>query len=322
MSESEKLKYIHAYLTKQMSRHDMSVFQEWLDTHPNHHKLYLEVSKIWEASSTNETIHFDYSNAYNKHLTHLRAQDNKLEVVGKKRNWFSIASSIAAVLVLAIAMVLLFGNDKHTFRTGDFTQMHILPDGSKAWLSKNSQLSYHDFSGSLRKVNVSGVVFLDVAANKNAPFQIMTDRFEVKVVGTQFLVNTERNFVAVKEGTVDVKTGKSAQRITKDQKITIYKSGDLAHSDTVFDSNAWLWFNEDLIFKNTPFDQVIQDLSNNFNVKILIPERTTWSSCTFTSGSLKTNTLDQILEILKLTYDLQYVKQKDNSIKLTSVKCK
>jgi ferric-dicitrate binding protein FerR (iron transport regulator) len=103
--------------------------------------------------------------------------------------------------------------------------------------------------------------------------------------------------------------------------MTVSTDGNLSITNTSFESSE-LWFNEELIFKNAPFDKVIQDLSLNFNVKIIIPERTTWASCTFTSGALKTNNLDQILEILKLTYDLEYTKQKDNSIKLTAVKCK
>lgn len=51
--------------------------------------------------------------------------------------------------------------------------------------------------------------------------------------------------------------------------------------------NKDLWFNEELTFDNTPFDIVIRDLAINYKVSIELPNKNDWSSCTFTSGSLK-----------------------------------
>lgn len=322
MSESEKLKLIHAYLTKDNSSHDVSLFNEWLNTDPDNKVLYNQVAKIWQSASPPESIQFDYKKAYNNHLSKLTDPTPKLNVVKPSNNWFRIVSSLAAIFLLVIAAIFVFRSEGHQVIAKDFAQVHVLPDGSKAWLDKGATLAYEDFSNSQRNVTVSGIVFFEVSPNKKAPFTVFGDQFEVKVVGTKFLVNTISKMVAVKEGIVDVKDQKSINRITKDQKVVLNSDGDLVLSNALFDSSQLLWFNDDLIFKNAPFDRVVKDLSENFNINIKIPEKETWSACTFTSGSLKTSSLDQILEILKLTYDLEYSKQKDNSIKLTSVKCR
>jgi transmembrane sensor len=321
MSESEKLKFIHAYLTGDISSPDGHVFDNWLNSDPENLILYKQVSEIWQSASPPEAIAFDYNKAYNKHLNELSASETKITFVNKSNHWVGMAASIAATFLVLIAILVLFKGEDQIVKADDIAQLHVLPDGSKAWLNKNAVLSYEEFNDSKRKVSVSGVVFFEVTPNKSTPFIITTDEFEIKVVGTKFLVNTVQSSVAVKEGIVDVKNSKSTQRLTKDQKVELTSDGEMKPSTALFDSSQ-LWFNDDLVFKNTPFDRVIKDLSDNFNIIIKIPAKDTWSECTFTSGSLKTSSLEQILEILKLTYDLEYSKQKDNSIKLTSVKCR
>ena len=60
----------------------------------------------------------------------------------------------------------------------------------------------------------------------------------------------------------------------------------------------------------------------NDEPQFIIPTQRDWSKCTFTSGPLKTATVDEVMTILKLTYELDYVRQNDNSIKISRVKCK
>lgn len=322
MSESEKLIFIHAYLTGDISSPNAHAFDKWLHSDPKNLVLFNQVSQIWQSAIPPDAILFDYHKAYQNHLDKPSTPQSQITLVKKSNHWARILTSIAATFLIIITFIVVFESKDHTLAAGEIAQMHVLPDGSKAWLQKNAVISYNDFSDDERNVNVSGIVFFDVMTNKKAPFKINTDGFEVKVIGTEFLVNVDQNLVAVKEGIVEVKNRLATQRVTKDHQLVLKADGTFVQSDAKFATSQKLWFNDDLIFKNTPFDKVIKDLSDNFNVKISIPEKETWSTCTFTSGSLKNSSLDQILEILKLTYDLEYSKQKDNSIKLTSVKCR
>lgn len=67
-----------------------------------------------------------------------------------------------------------------------------LPDGSKVWLNAASSIHYPlAFAGNIRKVKVSGEVYIDVAKNSAAPFVVDIDgKQTVEVLGTQFNINS------------------------------------------------------------------------------------------------------------------------------------
>jgi transmembrane sensor len=321
MSDADKIKLIHQHLSQDKTTQVSTEFQQWLDSDQEHIILYQHIQKIWDAATTAKALDFDHNQAYLKHQSKLKQSQLKVDVSSSPKRLFRYVASLAALLILVLSCVFLFKMYHTEVISTEVTLLKELPDGTKVWLQQGSQLDLTDFSVGKRKVAIKGIAYFDVAHKNNVPFTIIAQDFEVNVVGTKFIVNTDHRRVFVKDGIVDVKTSKSTMRLIKNQKMTVSENGNLSIMNASFEGSK-LWFNEELIFKNAPFDKVIQDLSLNFNVKIIIPERTTWATCTFTSGALKTNNLDQILEILKLTYDLEYTKQKDNSIKLTAVKCK
>lgn len=66
-----------------------------------------------------------------------------------------------------------------------------LPDGTRVWLNAASSLRYPTaFSGSDRKVEVTGEAYFEVAQNQSKPFKVQIGKgVEVQVLGTHFNVN-------------------------------------------------------------------------------------------------------------------------------------
>lgn len=66
-----------------------------------------------------------------------------------------------------------------------------LPDGTKVWLNAASSIHYPTvFSGSERKVTVTGEAYFEVAKNARMPFRVnVNGKAEVEVLGTHFNVN-------------------------------------------------------------------------------------------------------------------------------------
>jgi transmembrane sensor len=98
------------------------------------------------------------------------------------------------------------------------TYATILSDGTKAWLNSQSSIHYPiAFNGDLRKVEITGEVFFEVAPSVarlangqkgKRPFIVTTLDVEVEVLGTHFNINSYKDEQAVKttllEGKVNV----------------------------------------------------------------------------------------------------------------------
>jgi len=227
----------------------------------------------------------------------------------------------AAILVLVIAVVLGMNISNGDKINAEAVQIVMLEDGSKVWLDAGSQLNIKKLNKSERKVSLNGRAYFEVAKNSAAPFTIEVGEFDVKVVGTRFIIDSEQSVVKVRDGKVAVVTENKEVLLTDNQSVEIKNSALSDISNVIFDNNQ-LWFNEELKFDNTPFDLVVKDLIVNFGVQIYLPEKNDWSTCTFTSGSLKNNTFDEVLTILKLTYDIEYKKTGEAAYKITRVRCK
>jgi transmembrane sensor len=65
-----------------------------------------------------------------------------------------------------------------------------------------------NFQIKVRKVDITGRAYFDVAKNESAPFSIKTVDFDVTVLGTSFVVDQNASEVDVISGVVKVSTEK------------------------------------------------------------------------------------------------------------------
>jgi len=72
------------------------------------------------------------------------------------------------------------------------TYQVILSDGTSVWLNAASSLKFPStFSGqTIRKVQLSGEAYFEVAKQSGTPFIVVTDQQEVEVMGTHFNINS------------------------------------------------------------------------------------------------------------------------------------
>lgn len=86
----------------------------------------------------------------------------------------------------------------------------ILFDGSKVWLSPESEVAYlSTFSSNERKVRLRGEAFFEVAKDVNRPFIVEVEGLEIRALGTAFSVknyNKEEPQVLLTEGRLQLAT--------------------------------------------------------------------------------------------------------------------
>jgi transmembrane sensor len=99
-------------------------------------------------------------------------------------------------------------------------QYHLtLGDGTSVWLNAASSIKFPTvFTGSERKVEITGEVYFEVAHNAAKPFRVASNNQVVEVLGTHFSINAypdeESTKTTLLEGSVKVSSG-SASTVIK-----------------------------------------------------------------------------------------------------------
>ena len=213
---------------------------------------------------------------------------------------------IAAILVimLSASYFVFFNNDK-SFKTNFAeTETLNLPDNSEVILNAQSSLSYNkkDWKNN-RILDLDGEAFFKVT--KGNKFRVLTDAGTVEVLGTQFNVKERDNYFEVKcfEGSVAVNFN-DKESILKPGKSFRVINGEVISMDD-FNSKQPSWLTEESSFENVPLWQVIEELENQYDIKIIHKniDTSVLFSGTFTHKNLNI-ALQSVTIPLKLSYKL------------------
>ena len=253
----------------------------------------------------------------------------------------SIFSKVAAVLILPLLVYSLFLTSKlsksglpetgqgvwQTVKTTVGMQTDfLLPDGSHVWLNSGSEFRYQlPFVAEVRRVELTGEAFFDVAKDQAHPFLVQAGKLNIEVKGTRFNVV---NYAEEKSGEVILESGSVrlfAGNYTDNKTLATIKPGERALFDhaqnkltvsKVDISKYTSWKEGLLVFKNDPMDEVVKKLSRWFNVEIVLqsPELKNYVY----TATYRDETLPQILELLKISAPIKYaisdrIKMDDNS---------
>lgn len=158
----------------------------------------------------------------------------------------------------------------------------VLPDGSKAWLTNGSKISYpENFSRKTRDVKLEGEAFFTVSHDEKNPFIVSLGKHRVKVLGTEFSV------IAYPDDNifqVDLVSGKVQLDIADSDNIEHYNShiikpfhrvvfdktsGNLKSNLKIPDSFYKYWQEGMYEFKNESFESLSKKIERIYNVKII-----------------------------------------------------
>lgn len=187
-----------------------------------------------------------------------------------------------------------------------------LPDGSKAWLSAASKITYPTvFNGKERKVKLEGEAFFKVQKGEK-PFLVENFGPTVKVYGTQFDVNSYQNeqtvTVALVEGKVSLQSG-DTERFLRPGQVSFYNRK--RHSQIIETENLnrfTSWREGKFIFMDTPLNSILRVLQRQYNVEIdLENPKLGEEKYRFT---FQNENIHQIIELLQLSAPLKIVYQK------------
>jgi len=152
----------------------------------------------------------------------------------------------------------------------------LLSDGSKVWLNSSSSIRFPvSFTGNIRRIEVTGEAYFQVAKNPFIPFKVDVDgKNEVEVLGTHFNINSYADEGSIKttllEGSVKVtslKTGES-KLIIPGQQAQSNTNGQIAISKADLDK-VMAWKNGYFNFDGADTRMVMQLISRWYDVDVV-----------------------------------------------------
>ena len=177
-----------------------------------------------------------------------------------------------------------------------------LPDGSKVWLNAGSTITFPEsFNPKQRSVKLSGQAYFDVKKDK-IPFNVETNKFTVKVLGTSFDVLAypgEEALVTLERGKVSLETtqGNEAVLTPGHQAVIEEKNGQIEQR-SVNAAQFVAWKNNRLIFVDEPLGKVAIRLKRWFNVDISIEGETIKKIPV--NGTIEYESISEVMQLLEI----------------------
>jgi len=322
MKKEEKLlSLIHKRLTGELKGTDTNQLDAFLENADNQ-LIADQVEKVWKNTG-------DYKKGYQPNveagLSKFKSQiqqtqvpENKVVQLGR-RSWLKY---VAAAAILIVGSFMVWNNlnvPTESIATIENTEEVRLADNTEVSINRGSHFNYpNSFSDNERKVELKGEAFFDVAKNPEKPFIIQTGNLQVRVLGTSFNIrnydNEDLAEVTVKSGKVEVSTLNGSQKwiLEANDQLTLNKKDKKINlEENVKNLNALAWSTKELSFKNEKLQKVKEAIEHTYNVEIEISERALLE-CGYTiHQTLKNESLENVLEALKVSFQMESVKKVD-----------
>lgn len=179
-----------------------------------------------------------------------------------------------------------------------------LSDGTRVWLNASSSITYPiAFSGTERRVTVTGEAYFEVAKNKDMPFKInVNDQEEVQVLGTHFNIMAYSDEPLIKttllEGSVKIVKNKITGMLKPGQQAQMTTDGKLSVTDDADINAVMAWKNGQTLFVNEDIKTIMRRVSRWYDVDVDyegdVPARL------FTGGISRESNLSVLLKVLEL----------------------
>ncbi len=331
--EEFRYQQICDFLDGKLSATEKKALTQWRKIHAVNEKQFQEVKFLWQkmpvAQKGKVGLKIDVHAALAKVHQQL-PQTTKVIPLRKQIIRFSAVASILIILGFIGWMTFLQPVAMVEVATlSNETKQVTLPDNSMVWLNENSRLSYpKEFDTQTRTIAMTGDVVLEVTHNPQQPFIVTTNDLAVKVLGTKFNVQSDKDkntsaFVHVINGKVEVQKKEAPTEkvlLTKGMTAQLDAQTKQLELTDAFSSNQLFWYHQTLTFKGTMLKNVLQTLNQAYDVNIELTNQTLLT-CPFT-GEFKANTFPEVLKILQLIYEFEVKNIHSNAPQLNNGKCK
>ncbi|MBI2275294.1 MAG: FecR domain-containing protein [Bacteroidetes bacterium] len=202
----------------------------------------------------------------------------------------------------------------NTITTPRGGQYHItLADGTLVWLNAASSIRFPVvFSGTERKVTITGEAYFEVAKNAAMPFKVKAAASEIEVLGTHFNVNAYEDEASIKttllEGSVKVSAtaipaNRPAVLLKPGQQSGISKAGIISVQNNADIEEAMAWKNGRFQFKSADLNSILRQISRWYDVDVVYNGK---ADLHFTGQLARNANVSNVFKKLALTGEVSF----------------
>lgn len=279
---------------------------------------YLVLKNLWQSKAKIDIKDFDSIKAWQHILQNTRTKHSK-------PNHLYTFRQVAAVAVIVIvgSLFAYFVTQKFKFKPTTIelatqaseTDSVLLADGTTVWLNRNSRLFYpKKFKGKNRTVKLEGEAWFEVSKNAKRPFKVECIHSTVTVLGTTFNIDTDSltTEVCLATGKVNIQSNFSNSFVNLLPNEKAVANTKTLKKSRIANLNYLSWKTGVFYFEDTPLSSVINDLNCYYKKPITL--NTSKADMLF-SAQFENSNLEDILEILKLTFKLT-IQESTNSYEI------
>ncbi|MCF8371375.1 MAG: FecR family protein [Bacteroidales bacterium] len=314
------------FFRKEISDEEIKQLNDWLIASIDNKKHFDQISQLWYSKQHN---HFDADKAWLKMVNRIRnggqSKPAKTLTMTRRRFYYWVAA-VAIILFMSLPGMYYFLQTQGVFHNIALFEVSApkgekatltLADGTKVWLNSGSALRYSStFDLRHRKVYLEGEGYFEVAKDESNLFTIVCGETEVVVYGTVFNISNYKDDEFIQLTLVSGKLGfdythnEETAILDPSQQLTYSRKNKTINVENTNTELYTIWKDNQLKFDNAPFLDVIKKMERWYDVDIhLEPRMQSIENYTMT---VKTESLREILEMLKLTTPFEYRIDKEN----------
>ncbi len=310
-----------SYFEKTVTDEELEQLKEYLQESKENRKRFDELNEIYQlADVTSKGWLYDLDSNWNQIKDRIKSEGVTPIVRMVSQKVFMLWKSAAVIaILLSTTFMILFIKDqmipdnrmvKFITPKGEKSKV-LLDDGTLVWLNSGSKLNYYvGKNNNIRKVDLTGEGYFKVSKDKEHPFVVHTNEFDVKVFGTEFNVSAYQNDMVhettLKEGSISIlnnMTGKELMVNPGEQAIFYSKTNKLKIEKVRVD-DYMSWIDNKLRFDNSSFSEMIKKLERWYDVKIILDDALLYKE-RYTM-TIKTESLREMLELIRITTPIKY----------------
>ncbi|WP_127125233.1 FecR family protein [Pseudoflavitalea rhizosphaerae] len=148
-----------------------------------------------------------------------------------------------------------------------------LPDGTQVWLNSASSIRYPTiFTGTDRKVEITGEAYFEVAQKASQPFFVKAaDRVEVQVLGTHFNINAYDNETALNTTLLEGSVKVNGALLKPGQQAKILNNGPAGAVQVEYTdiSKVMAWKNGRFNFEGATIEEIMRQIERWYDVEVV-----------------------------------------------------
>jgi ferric-dicitrate binding protein FerR (iron transport regulator) len=301
---------LYKYFGNMTSSEEEQDILEWIALSDDNYQHYLKERKLWN-------------------MLLLNSQQEEIGAGGRKRNplflWKIMAVAASLALVVSLGGYLFKTSDVNKnihsviVPPGQRTQL-ILEDGTKVWLNAKTTLTYTaQFDTDSRRVTLNGEGYFEVNPEKDRPFIILTEKYNVCVLGTTINICAYANSVNPFE--LSLLTGKVQLEDSNGSEVNIQlkpneylteRDGAL-HKAPITSYDRFRWKDGLICLDDEPFDTLMEKFAEYYAIKIIVKNKAySGYHCT---GTFRMNDgVDYALRVLQRDVKFNYKRDDEAEI--------